>query len=73
MDMSFMSKFLVQGPSAGDCLNWVSTANVDGQVGEITYCQWLNEGGTLVRTIQQTLPLDSLSLFSTSLSIFLYL
>ena len=47
MDMSFMSKFLVQGRDAGACLNRLSTANVDGAPGEIVYTQWLNERGTL--------------------------
>jgi glycine/D-amino acid oxidase-like deaminating enzyme len=46
-DMSFMSKFLVQGHDAGKFLNWISTANVDGDCGKITYTQWLNEQGYL--------------------------
>lgn len=44
-DMSFMSKFLVQGNDAGSFLNYLSTANVDGDCGKITYTQWLNEEG----------------------------
>jgi glycine cleavage system aminomethyltransferase T/glycine/D-amino acid oxidase-like deaminating enzyme len=44
-DMSFMSKFLVQGRDAGVFLNRLSTAQVDGRVNEITYTQWLNEAG----------------------------
>jgi glycine cleavage system aminomethyltransferase T len=44
-DMSFMSKFLVQGNDAGIFLNHLSTANVDGDYGKITYTQWLNEQG----------------------------
>lgn len=44
-DMSFMSKFLVQGVDAGTFLNRLSTANVDGECGKITYTQWLNEEG----------------------------
>ena len=44
-DMSFMSKFLVQGRDAGPFLNYLSTANVDGDDGTITYTQWLNERG----------------------------
>jgi 4-methylaminobutanoate oxidase (formaldehyde-forming) len=44
-DMSFMSKFLVQGVDAGAFLNRLSTANVDGISGTITYTQWLNEQG----------------------------
>jgi 4-methylaminobutanoate oxidase (formaldehyde-forming) len=47
MDMSFMAKFLVQGRDAGRVLNYISANNVDGPAGQITYTQWLNEGGTL--------------------------
>lgn len=47
MDMSFMSKFLVQGRDAGPCLNRLSTANVDGDANTITYCQWLNDAGKM--------------------------
>jgi 4-methylaminobutanoate oxidase (formaldehyde-forming) len=47
MDMSFMSKFLVQGRDAGHVLNQVSANDVDGAAGRVTYTQWLNEGGTL--------------------------
>ncbi len=47
MDMSFMSKFLVQGRDAGALLQQLSANHVDGEPGVITYTQWLNEGGTL--------------------------
>jgi 4-methylaminobutanoate oxidase (formaldehyde-forming) len=47
MDMSFMSKFLVQGRDAACLLNYISANDVDGDPGVITYTQWLNEGGTL--------------------------
>jgi len=47
MDMSFMSKFLVQGPQAGALLDHVSANAVDGEPGVITYTQWLNDAGTL--------------------------
>ncbi|MFQ5523918.1 MAG: FAD-dependent oxidoreductase [Acidimicrobiia bacterium] len=47
MDMSFMSKFTVTGPGAGDFLDRLSTARVDGEAGKITYTQWLNESGTI--------------------------
>lgn len=47
MDMSFMSKFLVEGRDAGKRLNWISTNNVDGDKGQITYTQWLDEAGKL--------------------------
>ena len=47
IDMSFMSKFRVQGADAGALLNWLSTANVDpvGEKDVITYTQWCNEDG----------------------------
>ncbi len=47
MDMSFMSKFRVEGRDAGRLLNQLSANEVDGEAGRITYTQWLNEGGTL--------------------------
>jgi 4-methylaminobutanoate oxidase (formaldehyde-forming) len=47
MDMSFMSKFLVQGKEAGKVLNHISANNVDGEAGQITYTQWLNHTGKL--------------------------
>jgi len=47
MDMSFMSKFVVQGRDAGRVLDWLSANNVDGEPGRITYTQWLNERGTI--------------------------
>jgi heterotetrameric sarcosine oxidase gamma subunit len=47
MDMSFMSKFLVQGRDGGRALNTISANHVDGASGTITYTQWLNEKGLL--------------------------
>jgi 4-methylaminobutanoate oxidase (formaldehyde-forming) len=47
MDMSFMSKFLVQGRDAGRELDRLSGGAVDGEAGRITYTQWLNEDGKL--------------------------
>ncbi len=47
MDMSFMSKFAVQGRDAGRVLDWISANAVDGDAETITYTQWLNEGGTI--------------------------
>lgn len=47
MDMSFMSKFLVQGRDAGRLLDRLSANAVDGAEGVITYTQWLDEGGGL--------------------------
>jgi hypothetical protein len=46
-----MSKFAVMGRDAGELLNRMSTANVDGDVGVITYTQWLNE------SVRQRAPL----------------
>jgi 4-methylaminobutanoate oxidase (formaldehyde-forming) len=45
MDMSFMSKFLVQGPDAGRVLDFVSANRVDGAPGVVTYTPWLDEAG----------------------------
>jgi glycine cleavage system aminomethyltransferase T/glycine/D-amino acid oxidase-like deaminating enzyme len=47
MDMSFMSKFLVQGRDAGRELERISANRVNGEPGVITYTQWLNERGTI--------------------------
>jgi len=47
MDMSFMSKFKVEGREAGRVLDWISANKVDGAIGQITYTQWLNDRGTL--------------------------
>ena len=47
MDMSFMSKFLVQGRDAGEQLDYLSAGAVNGETGRITYTQWLNEKGYL--------------------------
>jgi 4-methylaminobutanoate oxidase (formaldehyde-forming) len=47
MDMSFMSKFLVQGRDAGRLLSYVSANDVDAEPGVITYTQWLNELGRI--------------------------
>ena len=47
MDMSFMSKFLVQGRDAGAQLDYLSAGAVDGDAGRITYTQWLNDDGKL--------------------------
>lgn len=47
MDMSFMSKFLVQGRDAGRVLDRVSANAVNRTVGQITYTQWLDEAGKL--------------------------
>jgi 4-methylaminobutanoate oxidase (formaldehyde-forming) len=45
MDMSFMSKFLVQGRDALQTLNRISCNELDVPPGRITYTQWTNERG----------------------------
>jgi len=47
MDMSFMSKFAVQGRDAGHLLDRLSANDVDGEPGRITYTPWLNDAGRL--------------------------
>jgi 4-methylaminobutanoate oxidase (formaldehyde-forming) len=47
MDMSFMSKFRVQGRDSGRLLDLISANAVDTEPGLITYTQWLNDFGTL--------------------------
>jgi 4-methylaminobutanoate oxidase (formaldehyde-forming) len=47
MDMSFMSKFLVEGRDAGAVLEELSANRVDGAPGVITYTQWLDDAGKL--------------------------
>jgi heterotetrameric sarcosine oxidase gamma subunit len=47
MDMSFMSKFLVQGRDAGRVLDFLSANRVDGPAGRVTYTPWLDEAGRL--------------------------
>jgi len=54
MDMSFMSKFLVQGRDAGKLLNRLCTSNVDDKVGMITYTQFLNDDGKMEADITVT-------------------
>ena len=47
MDMSIMSKFLVQGRDAGSILDYISANRVNGETGVITYTQWLNSDALL--------------------------
>jgi 4-methylaminobutanoate oxidase (formaldehyde-forming) len=47
IDMSFMSKFSVEGPDAGRLLERISANRVDDELGVITYTQWLNSAGTI--------------------------
>ena len=54
MDMSFMSKFMVEGPDAGNLLELISANRVDGAPGVITYTQWLNSAGTIEADVTVT-------------------
>jgi len=45
MDLSLMSKFLVQGREAERILNRICANNISVPVGKIVYTQWLNEAG----------------------------
>ncbi len=47
MDLSSMSKFLVQGRDAKKHLNRICANNVSVPVGKIVYTQWLNENGLI--------------------------
>ncbi len=47
MDMSFMSKFLLQGRDAGRVINHISANEVAAEEGMIVYTQWLNQRGTI--------------------------
>ena len=45
MDMTLMSKFLVQGPHAADILDRLSANAVVADIGSIVYTQWCNVNG----------------------------
>jgi 4-methylaminobutanoate oxidase (formaldehyde-forming) len=47
MDLTLMSKFLVQGRDAEKYLNWICANNVSVPVGRCVYTQWLNERGMI--------------------------
>ena len=47
MDMSFMSKFMVQGRDAGKVLDYISTNDVNKALNRVTYTPWLNKYGKL--------------------------
>jgi 4-methylaminobutanoate oxidase (formaldehyde-forming) len=47
MDLTHMSKFLVQGRDAEKTLNQICANNIAVPVGRIVYTQWLNERGTI--------------------------
>ncbi len=55
MDMSFMSKFRVEGADSGALLERISANRVAGEPGFITYTQWLNETGKLEADLTVTM------------------
>jgi glycine cleavage system aminomethyltransferase T/glycine/D-amino acid oxidase-like deaminating enzyme len=54
MDLTHMSKLLVQGRDAEKTLNRICANNVAVPVGRIVYTQWLNERGTIEADITVT-------------------
>ena len=54
MDMTLMSKFLVQGPDAAAILDRLSANAVVGDIGGIVYTQWCNERGGIVADLTVT-------------------
>jgi glycine cleavage system aminomethyltransferase T/glycine/D-amino acid oxidase-like deaminating enzyme len=54
MDMTLMSKFLVQGPDAATILDRLSANAVAGAVGAITYTQWCNDAGGILADLTVT-------------------
>ncbi len=54
MDVTSMSKFLVQGRDAEKVLNNICANNVAVPVGKVVYTQWLNERGGMVADLTVT-------------------
>lgn len=54
MDLTHMSKFLIQGRDAEKVLNYICANDVAVPVGRIVYTQWLNERGTIEADITMT-------------------
>ena len=54
IDLTSMSKFLVQGPDAMRVLNAICTADVDVPVGRIVYTPWCDERGLLITELTVT-------------------
>jgi len=54
IDLSLMSKYVVEGPGAAALLNRVSANDVDLAVGRIVYTQWLNEQGGIIADLTVT-------------------
>jgi len=44
-DQSLFGFFVIQGPDAMKCMQWVASANMEGPVGTVKYCNFLNDFG----------------------------
>ena len=66
MDLSLMSKFLVQGKDAEKFLNRLSTNNVAVPNGKIVYTQWLNEHGKIEADLTVTRLADDIYMVVSS-------
>ena len=44
-DQSSFAKFVLKGPEATQCLNWIAANNIDKPVGSLTYTQMLDDNG----------------------------
>jgi len=62
MDLTHMSKILVQGLDAEKVLNRICANNVAVPVGQIVYTQWLNERGTIEADLTVTRLADDVYL-----------
>jgi len=58
MDMSLMSKFLVQGPDAGAVLNRLSVSEVAAEPRRVVYTQWCDVDGGLLADLTVTALAD---------------
>ena len=54
MDMTLMSKFLVQGPHAAAILDRLSANDVVGAIGRVVYTQWLDDRGCIMADLTVT-------------------
>ncbi len=54
MDMSFMAKLMLEGADAAAVIDEVSSGDVCGDVGVITYTQWLDDDGRIQADVTVT-------------------
>ncbi len=53
-DQTSFAKYRVQGPDAASVLNQLSGNNVDAELGDVVYTQWLNERGGIEADVTVT-------------------